>query len=90
MPITKSVKNVKENVRDNKTLKRIETVGASANVLKQFFEKGFKTFDALKSIVLHYYPDISEVRLYDFWYFRIVDNEICESLENVFDKLKSE
>lgn len=90
MPITKSTKNGKENVRDNKTLKRIVTVQSSSNILKQFFEKGFKTFDALKSILLHYYPDIPEVRLYDFWYFRIVDSEICEALENVFEKLKSE
>ncbi|MNG09273.1 hypothetical protein D3C84_926870 [compost metagenome] len=81
---------MKFNVRDFKTLKRIETVQSSSNVLRNFFDKGFRTFDALKSIVLHYYPEMPELKLYDFWHFRRVDSEMCEALEDVFEKLKSE
>ncbi|WP_202703116.1 hypothetical protein [Flavobacterium sp. UGB4466] len=78
------------NVRDRKTLNRIKTVQSSSNILRDFFDKGFKTFDALKSIVMHYYPEMPELKLYDFWHFRRVDSEMCEALENVFEKLKSE
>lgn len=76
--------------RDFKTLRRIETAQKSSNVLRGFFDKGFKSFDALKAIVLNYYPEISESRLWDFWHFRIVDESISDSLIDVFEKLKSE
>lgn len=76
--------------RDFKTLRRIETAQKSSNVLRGFFDKGFKSFDALKAIVLNYYPEISETRLWDFWHFRIVDESISDSLIDVFEKLKSE
>lgn len=76
--------------RDIKTIKRIDTALKSSQVLKNFFNKGFKSFDALYAIVSNYYPDMSEGRLWDFWHFRIVDQEICEKLTDVFDKLKSE
>lgn len=76
--------------RDFKTLRRIETAQKSSNVLRGFFDKGFKSFDALKAIVLNYYPEISESRLWDFWHFRIVDEAISDSLIDVFEKLKAE
>ena len=76
--------------RDFKTLRRIETAQKSSNVLRGFFDKGFKSFDALKAIVLNYYPEISESRLWDFWHFRIVDETISDCLIDVFEKLKSE
>lgn len=78
------------NLRASKTLKRIQTVQSSSNILREFFDKGFKTFDALKSIVCHYNPDMPEAKLYDFWHFRRVDESMCEVLEDVFKKLKSE
>lgn len=76
--------------RDVKTLVRIETAQKSANVLKDFFHKGFKSFDAIKAIVLNFYPALDEKKLWDFWHFRIIDEEIVEVLEDVFEKLKSE
>ena len=76
--------------RDIKTIKRIMSTQKSSNILRLFFDKGFKSFDALKSIVLNYHPEISESRLWDFWHFRIVDEDIAISLEDVFEKLKSE
>lgn len=82
--------NIMLKQRDFKTLRRIETAQKSSNVLRGFFDKGFKSFDALKAIVLNYYPEISESRLWDFWHFRIVDESISDSLIDVFEKLKSE
>lgn len=76
--------------RDTKTLKRIENVQNASKVLRGFFDKGFMSFDALKAIVLNYYPDIDPNRLWDFWHFRIVDEDITNSLNDVFDKLKAE
>jgi hypothetical protein len=82
------VKNLKQ--RDMKTLNRIISAQKSSQILKSFFDKGFKSFEALKSIVQNYYPEIDENRLYDFWHIRIFDSEIIEVLESVFDKLKIE
>jgi hypothetical protein len=82
--------NVMLKQRDFKTLRRIETAQKSSKILKDFFDKGFKSFDALKAIVLNYYPELPEGRLWDFWHFRIVDEEITASLEDVFEKLKAE
>lgn len=82
--------NNKLKQRDFKTIKRIKATQKSSNILCEFFNKGFKSFDALKAIVLNYYPEISESRLWDFWHFRIVDEDIAICLEDVFEKLKSE
>ena len=87
MPI---VEEVKMKQRDFKTLRRIEAAQKSSSVLRGFFDKGFKSFDALKAIVMIYNPEMNQVRLYDFWHFRIIDEDVCEILENVFEKLKAE
>lgn len=87
MPIDDTLK-LKQ--RDFKTLKRIEAAQKGSQVLRDFFEKGFKSFDALKAIVLNYHPEIPETRLWDFWHFRIVDEDISAALIDVFEKLKSE
>lgn len=87
MPVQEKVK-LKQ--RDIKTKVRIEAAKRSANVLSNFFEKGFKSYEALNAIVLHYNPEISEKRLKDFWHFRVVDGEMCDSLEVIFEKLKAE
>jgi hypothetical protein len=87
MPLTK---NIKLSPRDIKTLRRIETVGNSSNVLMYFFQNGFRSFDALKAIVLHFYPEVDEKRLWNFWHFRQVDENVCDVLESVVEKLKAE
>lgn len=81
--------NEKLKQRDFKTLKRIEAIQNSSRVLRSFFEKGFKSFDALKAIVLHYHPELPEARLWDYWHFRINDEDITEMLDQVFDKLNA-
>lgn len=84
--------NVKEKLkaRDRQTLIRIERAEKAAAVLRVFFEGGFKTFDALNAIVMNYYPELSEKRLWDFWHFRVFDEDMCEALNDVFEKLKAE
>jgi len=85
MDITERLKQ-----RDFKTSSRIEIAERQSKILRVFFDKGFKSFDALSAIVLNYNPELSEKRLYDFWHFRIVDDEFCQILNDVFEKLKSE
>lgn len=87
MPIN-NVVDMKQ--RDFKTLKRFDTAFESSKILRSFFEKGFKSFDAFKAIVLFYYPEMSEKRLYDFWHFKALDKKMCEKITIVFEKLKSE
>ena len=81
---------LKMKQRDFKTLKRIESTKKASSLLFLFFEKGFKSFEALEAIVLNYHPEIPKNRLWDFWHFRNVDNDIASSLEDVFEKLKAE
>lgn len=76
--------------RDFKTLKRIEAAAKSSVVLKNFFVKGFKNFASLRAIVNCYYPEIPEGALWDFWHFRTYDNDICDKLEIVLEKLNAE
>lgn len=80
----------KTKQREFKTLKRFDIALKSSEILKTFFNKGFKSYDAFSAIVLHYYPDIPEKRLWDFWHFRVIDEDICKSLVVVFDKLNNE
>lgn len=82
--------NVKLKQRDLKTLKRIESIQKASVVLRNFFDKGFKNFNALEAIVLNYYPELSSAKLWDFWHFRSFDTSISEILEDVFNKLKTE
>jgi hypothetical protein len=87
MPLDETIKY---SPRDLRTFKRIETVNNSSNVLMYFFKNGFRNFDALKAIVLHFYPEVDEKRLWNFWHFRQVDGNICDVLELVIEKLKAE
>lgn len=76
--------------REFKTLTRIKTAQLTSSVLRDFFDKGFKSFEALRAIVMFYYPEMNERKLWDCWHFRRVDEAMCEALEDVFEKLKSE
>lgn len=80
----------KNKQREVKTLKRFETALKSSKILRSFFDKGFKSFDAFKAIMLNYHPEITEKKLWDFWHFRIIDEEVCDKIVDVFDKLKNE
>jgi len=81
---------MKMKQRDLKTLQRIDSMQKASSVLRKFFDKGFRNFDALEAIVLCYYPDMVVGKLYDFWHFRTFDVSISEVLEDVIEKLKAE
>ncbi|MFT5760903.1 MAG: hypothetical protein ACI8WA_000004 [Polaribacter sp.] len=87
MPKIKS-KNMKQ--RDFKTLRRFNIASDSCNVLKNFFQKGFKNFHALFAIVQNFHPEITEKMLWDFWHFRKFDEKMLNVLEGVYEKLKAE
>lgn len=85
MPIEK-LGNLKQ--RELKTRKRLNNYKKSADVLCEFFDKGFTSFDAIKAIVKNYNSNIDEASLWDFWHFRNCDEEIISVLQLVLTKLK--
>lgn len=54
---------------------------ARTYLLAWFKECGFDTWEALKAIVLHYYPEVTEVKLLDFWNCKVLDREVLTKLE---------
>lgn len=76
--------------RELQTKKRFEGAYKVSKVLKDFFEKGFRSFEALKSIMAFYYPEVDENQLFNLWNFRVFDEDIADKLMDVFEKLKSE
>ncbi|OWP76070.1 hypothetical protein JJC03_13165 [Flavobacterium oreochromis] len=73
--------------RELSTLKRIELVQRSSSLLMCFFNKGFRSFDAFKAVIQNYYPEIPESKVFDFWHFRNVSEEVCDKIELVLELL---
>lgn len=63
---------------------------ASSELFRDFFDLGFTSFQALKSIAKQYYPDIDVKVLKQMWQMRMVDHDVKLKLQNVYEKLKSE
>lgn len=82
------IENLKQ--REVKSLNRFKSVQRSIIILRNFFDKGFTSYEALKAIVKNYYPELDENKLYDLWHIRTFDEELVGVLENVFEKLKAE
>lgn len=76
--------------RENETINRFKTFNVCSAILREFFEMGFKSFDALKAIMTFHYPEIDLIKLKRFWNCQLMDVEIVEKVKVVFDKLKSE
>ena len=85
---TKSIPNL--TIREKETINRFDTYHVCSAILRSFFDMGFKSFDALKAIMIFHYPDIDLVKLKRFWNCQLMDSEIVEKVKVVFDKLKSE
>lgn len=92
MPKIQKFDKTNNNMRqlDINTLERINVAGRISELLRKFFDKGFRGFDAFKSIVVNYYPDVDEKRLQDFWHFRNINSDLCNIVEDVLEKLKQE
>lgn len=54
---------------------------ARTYLLAWFKECGFDNWEALKAIVLHYYPEVTESKLKDFWDCKAIDREVLTKLE---------
>lgn len=80
----------KLSIRELETKNRFETYGKCSRILSDFFTMGFKSFDALKSIMVFHYPEIDLVKLKRFWNCQSMDKGVVDKVEIVFEKLKNE
>lgn len=73
---------------------RIEISIRNAQILGEFLNLGFKTFDAFCSIVSHFLKDYKSengrIVLRQFWDIRIRTMAINDDVESVLEKLKEE
>ena len=84
---TKSIP--KMTIREKETINRFETFHKCSTILREFFNMGFKSFNALKAIMQFHYPDIDLVKLKRFWNCQLMDKDIVNKVVFVFEKLKS-
>lgn len=77
-------------VRENETKERFRKYREITELLSKFFEKGFRSYQALKAIVNLYYPDMDKQKLKAIWNYRTIDEEVKLQLEDVFEKLSRE
>jgi len=88
---SKDTKTVpKLTIRESETINRFETFYKCSEILREFFGMGFKSFDALKGLMVFYYPEIDLVKLKRFWNCQLMDKEIVDKVIIVFEKLKNE
>lgn len=85
---TKYVPNITKREKASKA--RFENFSKTSKILKDFFEMGFRSYDAFKSIMLHQYPDVDLIKLKRFWNCIGIDEDIATKVDCVFNKLKNE
>ena len=85
---TKSIP--KMTIREKETINRFDTFHKCSTILREFFNMGFKSFNALKAIMQYHYPDIDLVKLKRFWNCQLMDKDIVLKVVVVFEKLKNE
>ena len=76
--------------RDKTTKSRIENAHKASELLRNFFDKGFKSLVALVAITQYYYPELDYNDIKNFWHFRNIGDETIRKMSDVFEKLKSE
>jgi len=77
-------------IREKETINRFETFHKCSSILREFFNMGFKSFNALKAIMQFHYPDIDLVKLKRFWNCQLMDKDVVQKVVTVFEKLKNE
>lgn len=87
--------NIKDNIsfwniskRERVTVIRFETFAKCAAILREYFYLGFKSYEAFRTIVIFYYPNINSIKLKKFWNCVLLDKEVAICVENVLEKLK--
>lgn len=89
--LNKDTKSVpKLTIREMETRNRFDTYYECSVILRSFFQMGFKSFDALKAIMIFHYPDIDMIKLKRFWNCQLMDKDIVSKVVVVFEKLKNE
>jgi hypothetical protein len=78
------------SIRENETKNRFKAYQECSSLLKGFFDKGFKSYPALKAIVQHYHPEVDIKKLKLLWNLNSIDFDTKVKLEDVFEKLKQE
>ncbi len=74
--------------REQVTVLRFEAYSKCATVLREYFYLGFKSYEAFRTIVIFYYPNINSIKLKKFWNCVLLDKEVAICVENVLEKLK--
>ena len=90
MRIKDNKKSTILSIREKETINRFEMVLKCSSLLAGFFNRGFKSFPALKAIMQFYYPNIDLLKLKRVWSCVLMDQEIVDKIVIVFEKLKSE
>jgi hypothetical protein len=85
---TKSVPKL--TIRETETINRFETFIKCSEILRDFFNMGFRSFNALKAIMQFHYPDIDLIKLKRFWNCQLMDKDIVSKVVTVFEKMKNE
>lgn len=75
---------------DHKVLWRIERFENHAQVLKKFWESGFTNSVAFRTIVMHYFPDITKEECALYWNFRSTPDDVVMKIEKTLEILLSE
>ncbi|WP_338645069.1 hypothetical protein V5J73_08750 [Flavobacterium sp. KS-LB2] len=74
--------------REKVTVLRFEAYAKCATVLREYFYLGFKSYEAFRTIVIFYYPDINSLKLKKFWNCLLLDKEVAVCVESVLEILK--
>jgi hypothetical protein len=77
-------------IREKETQKRFQDYFECAVLLKNFYDKGFKSYQALKAIVGHYDSTVDDFKLKQIWNLKSVDGATKIKLDAIFEKLKCE
>jgi len=85
-----NMKELEMSPIEGKAYARFKNAKKNSELLMSFFEKGFKTYPAIKSIVQHYYPGVADKRISNFWNMVGVDGSLQSLIEDVLEKLKNE
>jgi len=80
----------KLTIRETETINRFDTFYKCSEILREFFGMGFKSFDALKAIMMFHHPDIDLIKLKRFWNCQLMDKDIVLKVVTVFEKMKNE
>ena len=74
--------------REKVTVIRFEAYERCASILREYFYLGFKSYEAFRTIVIFYYPDVNSVKLKKFWNCVLLDKEVSKCVGDVLEKLK--